>query len=171
MKSIAMQYEITSRGKFLRHDEVKASSLGAYFDLATVEPDHVFDFKSDSSSAAKIYEVDDLFQKYQYAKLLCEGVESARLRAAFIEAANFLNSGIFSDYFRPSIGVDEYGEFSFSMRSSRGYLDVGVCGTGEISYHIRNDAEPEKTKFGDVAWDSISPPVELTESAIDLLHE
>jgi hypothetical protein len=159
------------QSEFWRHDDAQETSLGFNFaDSSEVFSDR-FGYRSDSFAAARIYEVNDLFQKYQYAKLLCEGVEAARLRSAFAEAASFLNSGIFSDYYKPHIGVDEYGEFSFTIRSNRGYLDVGVSGRGEISYHVRNDADPTKTRFGDAAWDRVSPPADLTESAIELLHE
>jgi hypothetical protein len=166
-----MHRTAAAQHNFWRSDELKDTSLGLHFDVLDTGREEIYDFQSDSSSVARIYEVDDLFQKYQFAKILCESAEIDRLRAAFIEATSFLNCGIFSDFQRPHVGVDEYGEFSFSIRSSRGYLDVGVCGTGEISYHIRNDLEPEKTKFGDTVWDRVSPPSDLTESAIELLHE
>ena len=128
-------------------------------------------YYSDSFSLGKIHKTNGLFERYQYAKTLCAGVDDDRLKAAFLEAVGFLNSGVFPDFMEPHIGVDEYGEVSFSIGNSKGYLDVGFNGTGEISYHIRHDQNPDLTTFGDDGWDGVSPPTSLVESAIEMLHD
>ena len=109
-----------------------------------------------------------VFSKYQAAKAFCEGVETAKIRTAAVEATRIINSGIFSDFLEPHVSVDAYGEFSISLRCSAGYLDIGVCGNGELSYHIRNDLDISKTAYGDVQWDGATLPDELIEAAIQL---
>jgi hypothetical protein len=87
---------------------------------------------------------------------------------AAVEATRILNSGIFPDFLEPHVSVDAYGEFSISLRRPGGYLDIGVCGDGELSYHVRNDFDTSKTVYGDVTWDGATLPDELVEAAIQL---
>ena len=96
-----------------------------------------------------IYSVNSLFELFQASRLLCEDVPESRLKTAFMDATKVLNSGIFSEYVRPHIGVDEFGEFSFSLKNEHGYLDIGVSGDGAVSYHARNDSDPSQTAYGD----------------------
>lgn len=110
----------------------------------------------------------DIFAKFQAAKAFCIDVDSEKLRFAAVEAARILSSGIFSDFLKPNVSVDTYGEFSISLRRPGGYLDIGVCGDGELSFHVRNDFDASKTVYGDVEWDGATLPDELIEAAIQL---
>lgn len=109
-----------------------------------------------------------IFTKFQAAKAFCEGVDIDEIRRAAVEAARILNSGIFPDFLEPHVSVDAYGEFSISLSCPGGYLDIGVRGDGELSYHVRNDLDTSKTAYGDVAWDGATLPNELLEAAIQL---
>lgn len=109
-----------------------------------------------------------IFSKFQAAKAFCEGIDIDRIRMAAIETTRILNSGIFPDFLEPHVSVDVYGEFSISLRRLGGYLDIGVCGDGELSFHVRNDFDTSKTVYGDVAWDGATLPEELVEAAIQL---
>lgn len=113
----------------------------------------------------------NIFSKFQAAKAFSEGADTERVRAAAVQAVRILNSGIFPDFLQPSISVDAYGEFSISLRSSGGYLDIGVCGDNEISYHVRNDTDASKSVYGDVEWDGVALPDDLIEAAIQLVAQ
>lgn len=113
----------------------------------------------------------DIFSKFQAAKNFCVDADSDKLRLAAAEAARILSSGIFSDWLRPDVSVDTYGEFSISLRRPGGYLDIGVCGDGELSFHVRNDFDASKTVYGDVEWDGATLPDELIEAAIQLSEQ
>jgi hypothetical protein len=121
---------------------------------------------------SKIVSTDDIFTKYQLVKTLCCDTEAGqtRLQQAVSEGINILNSGIFPEFVKPSTAIDEYGEFSISIKRPNGYLDIGVCGDNTISYHVRNDEDISKTKFGDTSWDGRSLPNELIYSIIHLVE-
>lgn len=121
-----------------------------------------------SQDSSVTVQAPDIFSKFQAAKSFCVDVEPDRLRFAAVEAARILSSGIFSDFLRPNVSVDTYGEFSISLRRPGGYLDIGVCGDGELSFHVRNDFDASKTVYGDVEWDGATLPDELIEAAIQL---
>lgn len=114
-------------------------------------------------------EVDTLFALFQKAKLISQGIDEQTLKKAVVEAVRLMSSGLFPDFQKPAISVDEYGEFSFSIENSSGYLDIGVCGHGELSYHVRNDVNPDFTVFGDCDWNDTSVPDELVEGTVNLL--
>lgn len=148
---------------------VETDSTGCVFDGSGLH-ERASAKRDSSAPLRKIYETSGLFERYQFAKSLCEGVDGERLRKAFVEAVGLLNSGVFPAYVRPHVGVDEYGEFSFSVKTNAGYFDVGVNGGGEISFHVRNDASPDMSVYGDLEWDGRSPPENLIEGALGLLH-
>ena len=111
-------------------------------------------------------EMAQIFSKFQSAKEFCEGVDIDRIRLAAVEAARILNSGIFPDFLEPQVSVDAYGEFSISLKRPGGYLDIGVRGDGELSYHVRNDLDASKTTYGDIPWYGSNLPDELIDAAI-----
>jgi len=113
-------------------------------------------------------QMTQIFSKFQAAKAFCDGVGADKIRKAAVEATRILNSGIFPDFLEPHVSVDAYGEFSISLRRPSGYLDIGVCGDGELSYHVRNDFDSSKTAYGDVPWDGATLPDELIKAAIQL---
>lgn len=90
-----------------------------------------------------------------------------KLALASLEAQYVSRSGLFPEYHEPDISIDECGEISFALSTHRGYLDIGVCGLGEISYHVRNDYEPSMTAFGDKSLKN-GLPEDLVESAASM---
>jgi hypothetical protein len=106
-----------------------------------------------TESTAQVYEISELISLYQAARIFCIDVREDQLKIAFLEATRIMNSGIFPDFVKPHVGVDQHGEFSISLKSTDGYLDIGVCGDGEISFHVRNDVNPSLTAYGDTKWD------------------
>ena len=112
-----------------------------------------------------------IFTEFKAAKSFCEGVDADRIVTAATEATRILNSGIFPDFIEPNVSVDDCGEFSISLRCPGGYLDIGVCGDGELSYHVRNDLDASKTAYGDVKWNGMNLPDELVEAAIHLVYK
>jgi len=126
-------------------------------------------FEDTSNFSAEIIEYSNLFSLFQMATQICEGLNQSRLTQAFREAVLLSRAGLFPAYVEPEMSVDECGEFSFSISNEKGYLDIGVCGEGEISYHVRNDADPSKTAFGDQPFDR-ALPTELIEATIEFLE-
>jgi hypothetical protein len=124
---------------------------------------------AEGSSAYSLVPANRLFELYQKAKMICVDVPGAVLRKAFFEALAVQSSGLFGDFYRPYIGVDECGEFSFVIKNSVGYLDIGVSGEGIISYHVRNDLDPALSVWGDDEWDGRGIPARLVESAVEIL--
>ncbi len=121
-----------------------------------------------AARASMTVQMAQIFSKFQAAKAFSEGVDAYKIKMAAVEATRILNSGIFPDFLEPHVSVDAYGEFSISLRLPGGYLDIGVCGNGELSYHVRNDLDTSKTAYGDVPWDGVTLPDELIEAAIQL---
>jgi len=91
-------------------------------------------------------------------------VNSDRTKNAFHEAIALTLSQLFSKEIYPDICIDPYGEFTFSHKSNAGYVDIGVRGERELSYHIRNDIDPSKTAFDDCKWNLGSLPIRLSEA-------
>ncbi|MCY4304072.1 MAG: hypothetical protein OXC62_04710 [Aestuariivita sp.] len=98
-------------------------------------------------------------------------INKEQAEQAFQEALALTLSRLFSKEINPEICIDHYGEFTFSHESHAGYVDIGVRGQREISYHIRNDIHPEKTKFDDCEWDLISLPKPLSIAMENLQRE
>jgi len=121
-------------------------------------------------SAPYVANAGNLFELYSRAKQICEGVEDTQLRLAVVEAVRVLSSGLFDDFLKPRVSIDEHGEFSFSLQTGAGYLDIGVRGDRELSYHVRNDKFPEETVYNDVEWDELSLPDELVLSVIRFVN-
>lgn len=97
--------------------------------------------------------LDELDKVYLYTKFIYQDLDSAKLDKGYIEAKILINYRLFSDEFYPHISIDPYGEFIFSHKSNKGYVDIGVRGEGELSYHVRNDDDPQKTRYEDYKWD------------------
>ena len=89
---------------------------------------------------------------------------------AFHEAIMLTCSQLFSTEINPDVCVDSYGEFTFSHASRAGYVDIGVRGEGELSYHVRNDINPDKTAFDDCKWNLFSLPKPLS-MAMEILQK
>lgn len=73
---------------------------------------------------------------------------SAVARAAG-EALSLIESGLFNETAFPKIRVDEYGEFCFIISRESAYVDIGVSGNGELSYHVKNN-ETGRSTYDDV---------------------
>lgn len=123
-----------------------------------------------SLTSETLFDAKELFELFQSARLFCENIDELQLRKALREAASLLRSGLFSDFQHPQIGVDEHGEFSFSIKKPTGYLAIGVSGEGEISFHVRNDANPHETSYGDEPWDGGALPENLVAPAFRFLE-
>ena len=107
---------------------------------------------------------DEVRWNFSFACLTWDYLERSQLLRAFEEAVRLAESGLFEAEFKPSICVDEYGEFSFSHESKAGYVDIGVRGVGELSYHVRNDIEPGKTAYDDLLWTECHAPQRLYDA-------
>ena len=102
--------------------------------------------------------VDELCR---YARLCYDEIDHEQLRAAQNEANVLIYSGVFSERLAPDVTIDRYGEISFTHQSVTGYVDIGVRGETELSYHVRNDVVPEATDYDDYAWDRFDVPAGL----------
>jgi hypothetical protein len=160
--------EVTLRNATYGHN---VSSSRAWSSEATTSVHNVKSKCESSRRNPTVFAVRQLFELYQAGRLFCEDVPEAQLKAAFFEASRILNSGIFPEYIKPQIGIDDCGEFSFSIKNLYGYLDIGVSGEGQISYHVRNDADPSKTTFNDCEWDGLNMPEQLIACAVQILRE
>ncbi|MFQ6554098.1 hypothetical protein AAD018_017280 [Aestuariibius insulae] len=105
--------------------------------------------------------VDELCR---YARHCYEEIDQVRLNAAQNEANVLICSGIFSERLSPNVTIDRYGEISFTHQSDTGYIDIGVRGETELSYHIRNDVAPNATDHDDYAWNRFDIPSTLLDA-------
>ncbi len=99
------------------------------------------------------------FAKHTFLELDAEQLELARNEAMVLAASQLFEAKVV-----PQVCVDPYGEFTFSHKSAAGYIDIGVRGERELSYHVRNDISPEDTRYDDYAWDDFHVPQELFEA-------
>jgi len=104
---------------------------------------------------------EDVYQAFQIASHAFPDLDKNRLSLAFVEANLLARSRLFDGALYPEVCVDPYGEFTFSHRSEAGYVDIGVRGEGELSYHVRNDVDPAETKFDDYDWSDRDIPQDL----------
>ena len=100
-------------------------------------------------------------QLCRYARYSYSDLDIERLALAQNEANVLIHSGVFSERLSPDVNIDPYGEISFTHQSPKGYVDIGVRGESELSYHIRNDIEPSATSHDDYAWDQLDIPSNL----------
>jgi len=105
--------------------------------------------------------LNDVSQAFQFAYHAFPDLDKNRLFLAFLEAKRLAESRLFGYELYPEVCVDPYGEFTFSHRSEVGYVDIGVRGEDELSYHVRNDIEPTETKFDDYGWSDRDIPQNL----------
>ncbi len=110
-------------------------------------------------------------QVWKSAQGFLNEVDDEQAKQAFQEAIALTRSQLFSEEINPDVCVDDYGEFTFSHESSAGYVDIGVRGERELSYHIRNDIDPNKTAFDDCEWDLLSLPKDLSIAMENLQQE
>lgn len=108
---------------------------------------------------ARLY--DEVYQAFAFARHTFADLDEAQLELAFFEAKILASSALFGEELLPNVSVDPYGEFTFSHRSAVGYVDIGVRGEGELSYHVRNDVDPSETKFDDHDWADYNVPQHL----------
>ncbi|MEM9059962.1 MAG: hypothetical protein AAGD13_05825 [Pseudomonadota bacterium] len=100
----------------------------------------------------------------KWAKTFCEYESEEELNQAASEAFQLIDAGLFSAAMFPKISVDSYGEFCFILKRESAYVDIGVEGTGRVSYHIRNDTL-NKSTHGD---DEIANPLTIGEIKLAL---
>lgn len=91
-------------------------------------------------------------QAYRFAQCEFGDLDRYQLGRAREESMFLANSPLFDAELMPDVCIDPYGEFTFSHRSNAGYVDIGVRGVGELSYHVRNDIDPDATRFDDYKW-------------------
>lgn len=126
----------------------------------------VSDIDGTLSSAASLEDahtrlVDEVWQAFMFARYAFKDLETERLELAFREAKILAASHLFGAEISPNVSVDPYGEFTFYHRSDAGYVDIGVRGEGELSYHIRNDVDPSATSYKDYDWSEFDVPQDL----------
>ncbi len=103
-------------------------------------------------------------QLCRFARSAYEEIDAERLANAQNEANVLIYSGVFSETLSPEVCIDLHGEISFTHKSDSGYLDIGVRGDGELSYHVRNDKEPLLSAHADHVWQDYKIPMNLRES-------
>ncbi|MCY4228382.1 MAG: hypothetical protein OXF20_11995 [Gammaproteobacteria bacterium] len=106
----------------------------------------------------------EIYQARSFAHGNFQDLDRNRLEQAICEALILANSGLFDSEIYPDVRVDPYGEITFSHKSSAGYVDIGVRGERELSYHVRNDIEPMNSKFDDHRWDYNCLPQPLCDA-------
>ncbi len=111
-----------------------------------------------------------IHQVGSFARTNFQDLDRNQLEHAIREALILAKSGLFDSEIYPDIRVDPYGEITFSHKSSAGYVDIGVRGERELSYHIRNDLEPTNSKYDDHRWDYNFLPQPLCD-AISALRQ
>ncbi len=110
---------------------------------------------------------DRIDQLCRFARFAYDEIDTERLARAQNEA-NVLVRSVFSENLWPDVCIDPHGEISFTHRSEAGYMDIGVRGDGELSYHVRNDLRPECSTCDDHDWSDFAIPIELMESMQEL---
>ena len=114
--------------------------------------------------------LDEVEQAYLFAQKTYDKLDDDQFKIAFVEAQILADSQLFSEELCPNVSVDPYGEFTFSHKSKAGYVDIGVRGEGELSYHVRNDIEPDQTQFDDYSWIGFDIPHELLAALTSLRY-
>ena len=107
-------------------------------------------------------------QLCRFARFTYSDIDHDKLRKAQNEANLLAYSGLFSEECAPSVCIDRFGEISFTHSSGVGYIDIGVSGESELSYHVRNDTDPERSVFNDYTWNDGSIPAELFHAIFEL---
>lgn len=118
------------------------------------------------SNAIKIQQ--NLYSAYIFAKATFNVSDLEKLEAAYLEASALITSGAFGVDIFPSVGIDQYGEIILSQKLDSGYIDIGCRGEGELSYHIRNDRDPNLSAFGDVDFSESIIPADLIDALAEL---
>ena len=114
--------------------------------------------------------LDEVEQAYLFAQRTYDKLDDDQFKIAFVEAQILADSQLFGEELCPNVSVDPYGEFTFSHKSKAGYVDIGVRGEGELSYHVRNDIEPDQTQFDDYSWIGYDIPHELLAALTSLRY-
>ena len=136
-------------------------------------PDEAFEGTIDVPAELKDFRsklLDEVKQAYLFALGTLDKLDDDQFKIAFGEAIILADSQLFGEEICPDVSVDPYGEFTFSHKSKAGYVDIGVRGEGELSYHVRNDIEPEQTRFDDYSWIGYDIPHELIDALTSLRH-
>ena len=107
---------------------------------------------------------DRVDQLCRFARWAYEEIDAEKLYRAQNEANVLIHSSVFSEALSPEVCIDPHGEISFTHKSRSGYVDIGVRGDGELSYHVRNDLEPEQSVHDDHVWQDCIVPMKLRES-------
>lgn len=132
----------------------------------TPGPDEVsFDFGEGAEAVSGVVHdqlFDEVCRVWKSVQGTLHDVDDRRVNRAFGEAVALTLSQLFSEEIHPDVCIDAYGEFTFSHVSRAGYVDIGVRGEGELSYHVRNDMDPGKTAFDDCEWDLRTLPTPLS---------
>lgn len=96
---------------------------------------------------------DELETVYLHAKSVYQYLDKTKFEIGYYEAKILIYNRLFSEELYPTISIDLYGEFIFTHKSIKGYVDIGVRGEKELSYHVRNDVNPSETRYDDHEWD------------------
>lgn len=111
-----------------------------------------------------------LQDRFMWATQKCQFASIKTVATAANEAADLICSNIFNEHLLPEILVDEYGEFSFVIKRDSAYIDIGVRGENELSYHVRNDSSGASV-YDDIEINDSFIPDSLREALEDLILE
>ncbi len=154
------------------HDSEKFPSIAkaptASFTKFVSSSSSTVEEKPNFSDAMALSLISEIHLNLYFARSTWNDLDIDQLYRASEEAARLARSGLFAAELKPSVSVDEYGEFTFSHQSKAGYVDIGVRGAGELSYHVRNDIEPSETAYDDLPWKEHHPPEKLYEAVVAL---
>lgn len=156
---------------FVTHEmilaEIAFPAISSISSQRTHRNETCFEFQANPRQSEMLQE---LVKEYNFACKEFIEIDISKLNKAFVEAVHLVMSGLFGTRIFPNISVDPYAEFTFSHKSTSGYIDIGVRGAGELSYHVRNDVDPQKTKYDDWNWENYIMPQSLF-IAIEHLRE
>ena len=105
-----------------------------------------------------------LHEAYLFAFNAYDGLDKERLARACREARLLASCALFQETLFPEVSIDPNGEITLSCRARGGYVDIGVCGDQELSFHVRNDVEPRLSAYADMEWTDYKIPSVLLDA-------
>lgn len=108
--------------------------------------------------------VDRVDELCWLARFSYEGLDTEKLARARNGTNGPIHGNVFSGTFLPDVCIDRHGETGFRHRPKSGYVDMGIRGDGELSYHVRNYRDPQSSAHDDHRWSDFAIPKRLREA-------